>query len=452
MAERDAEQAQELRNPAPQDNVSDNESVSSNEPDNTQQLSRFESELKDEMSSIATQVKETVLGMNQQMERKFSELDRQIHGIELHLRDQNNNQGISQFRNSTPMQTNTDSRMQASSLPMSHSENTISQMASTRVDFNLQGTNSNTETSTSTSNTRADNSVKLKPQTFAGTDDDFDDFLTQFEITSEINGWNYRSKSLYLANSLTGAARALLNELNDIQRRDYRCLVQKLKERYGSENRAEVFRSQLKSRIKGKGETTAELAQAIRKLTRQAYPQVSLDVVEALSVDHFIDALPESEIRLRLREVGPTTLAEAERIAVRMDAHRQADKQRIRLVGKVEQNSPINGRPEQNTEQRMESISRQIDTLSRSVQNLNNQQRLHAPVNSRNFPPHNAYSVPRPNRPDYRSMPPRRNFQPRGGNSMMNQQNQDTAQFQRNQYRPQGNFRQPTQGPRARLN
>ena len=187
MAERDAEQAQELRNPAPQDNVSDNESVSSNEPDNTQQLSRFESELKDEMSSTATQVKETVLGMNQQMERKFSELDRQIHGIELHMRDQNNNQGISQFRNSTPMQTNTDSRMQASSLPMSHSENTISQMASTRVDFNLQGTNSNTETSASTSNTRADNSVKLKPQTFAGTDDDFDDFLTQFEITR--NKW-----------------------------------------------------------------------------------------------------------------------------------------------------------------------------------------------------------------------------------------------------------------------
>ena len=67
-----------------------------------------------------------------------------------------------------------------------------------------------------------------------------------------------------------------------------------------------MFRSQLKFRSKGKGETTAELAQAIRKLTRQAYPQVSLDVVPALSVDHFIDALPESEIRLCLREVGPT--------------------------------------------------------------------------------------------------------------------------------------------------
>ena len=104
-------------------------------------------------------------------------------------------------------------------------------------------------------------------------------------------------------------------------------------------------------------------------------------------MDHFIDALPESEIRLRLREMGPTTLAMAERIAVRMDAHWQADKKRTRFVGKVEQNSPINGPPERNTEQRMESISRQIDMLSRAVPNLNNQQRLRAPVNSRNFPP-----------------------------------------------------------------
>ena len=123
--------------------------------------------------------------------------------------------------------------------------------------------------------------------------------MTQFEITSEINV--YKAKSLYLANSLTGAARALLNELDAEQRRDYKSLVQKLTERLRSENRAEVFRSQLKSRVKAKGESTAdsELAQAVRKLTRQAYPTVSLGVIEALSVDHFIDELPEAEIRLR---------------------------------------------------------------------------------------------------------------------------------------------------------
>ena len=98
-----------------------------------------------------------------------------------------------------------------------------------------------------------------------------------------MNGCDYKSKSLYLANSLTGTARALLNELTAEQRRDYQSLVQKFSERYGSENRAEVIHSQLKSRVIGKGETTAQLAQAIRKLARQAYRRVSLDVVEALA-------------------------------------------------------------------------------------------------------------------------------------------------------------------------
>ena len=157
------------------------------------------------------------------MERKFSEFDQQIHCLEMHLHDQNNNQGIPLIRNSTPMQINSDGGLQASGLPMAPSvkstENTISHFAPPRVDFNLPGTNSNTEASASMSNTRAENSVMLKPQNFAGTNNDFEDFLTQFEITAEINCWSYRL--LYLANCLTGAARTLLTELNEIQRCDF---------------------------------------------------------------------------------------------------------------------------------------------------------------------------------------------------------------------------------------
>ncbi|MEW8547670.1 MAG: hypothetical protein AB2693_29530 [Candidatus Thiodiazotropha sp.] len=94
-----------------------------------------------------------------------------------------------------------------------------------------------------------------------------------------------------------------------------------------------------KFRVKGKGETTAELAQSVRKLTRQAYPKVSLKVIEALALDYFIDTIPETEIRMRLCEVGPTTLAEAEKIAVRMEPYSIAGKQRTRLVGKAEKDS-----------------------------------------------------------------------------------------------------------------
>ena len=183
----------------------------------------------------------------------------------------------------------------------------------------------------------------------------------------------YKAKSLYLANSLIGSARSLLNELTSEQRRDYSSLVQKLTARYGSENRAEVFRAQLKSRIKQKAETIPELAQAIKKLTRQAYPKAGLDVIEALALDHFIDGLPEPEIRLRLREVGPKSLSEAETIAVRMEAHRIADKQRTRFVGKVDQVNSDNSVSQKTLENQLSELSKNFESLQKKVENFSQQ-------------------------------------------------------------------------------
>lgn len=456
MAEEEVRQAPILQPIDDDDGGSDNESVGSNEPNNTQQFSRLETELKDEMSSIARQVRETIMGMNDQMQRKFTDLDMQIQSIHTQIRDQNNNQGASQPRNSTPMHTDTNRGIQIednSNIRTAEcAENvTRSQIINEAADFNVHRVNSNSQPSASTtSQTRVDHYVKLKPQSYTG-NDDFEDFLTQFEITSEINGWDYKAKSLYLANSLTGSARALLNELSSEQRRDYRSLVQKLTERYGSENRAEVFRSQLKSRVRGKGETIAELAQSIRKLTRQAYPKVSIDMVEVLALDHFTDALPETEIRMRLREVGPITLAEAEKIAVRMEAHRIADRQRTRLVGKVEQDHPITPSNDPNTvEQRMTNIGKRIDSLQRTVQNLAQQRNVNPPANYYNNQQRGNYNN-RLNRMQNRNYN-QRHSQHRGGNPAPNYPNNAAAMAPQNDFRQQGNFRQPDRGSVSRLN
>ena len=64
MAENMTDQEPQLQNSEPQVDSSDNESVISNGPDNTQDLSRLENQLKNEMGAIAAQVKETVLGLN----------------------------------------------------------------------------------------------------------------------------------------------------------------------------------------------------------------------------------------------------------------------------------------------------------------------------------------------------------------------------------------------------
>lgn len=276
---------------------SDNESGNENEAQNPLDLSRFESGIKEQMTSMATQVKDSILGLKDHMYLKFQDFDSHIKRIETQVSDL----AASHSRMCMLDQSNeTTNNVQNCEVLTGQSSQSISKSSSNPITNQItesqsQDTNSN-ENSVSNVNlqSKGDNFIKLKPQTYSGTDD-FEDFLTQFDITSEINGWGYKAKSLYVANSLTGAARSLLNELTEDLRRDYKSLVQKLTARFGSENRAEVFRAQLKSRVKGKGETIPELAQAIKKLTRQSYPKATLDVIETLALDHFIDALTESE-------------------------------------------------------------------------------------------------------------------------------------------------------------
>ncbi|KAL3885170.1 hypothetical protein ACJMK2_025265 [Sinanodonta woodiana] len=173
-------------------------------------------------------------------------------------------------------------------------------------------------------NGRSNTTPKIKPQSFDG-NIDIDEYLTQFNSVVEINGWNSYEKALYLASSLSGIACSLLSELENEQRTNYDTLVSALFNRFGSINRAEIFRSKLKSRYQEKGETLPELAQNIRKLTRLAYPSASTEVVEILAIEQFTEAINDSDIRLRLREQGLKTISEVETLAVKLEAHRIAD-------------------------------------------------------------------------------------------------------------------------------
>ncbi|KAK3580333.1 hypothetical protein CHS0354_014806 [Potamilus streckersoni] len=62
----------------------------------------------------------------------------------------------------------------------------------------------------------------------------------------------------------------------------------------------------------GRGMKGQKLAQSIKKLTRQAYPGASTAVISTLARDHFIDALPESDMHLRIRESRARDISEAE--------------------------------------------------------------------------------------------------------------------------------------------
>ena len=104
-------------------------------------------------------------------------------------------------------------------------------------------------------------------------------------------------------------------------------------------NRAEEYRAQLKNRVRLRNKTIPELAQNIRKLTRQAYPGANSDLIDTLALDHFIDSLLDSETRLRFRECSPKNIQEVETLAVKLEAQRMTDRQRNRNLGSLSETS-----------------------------------------------------------------------------------------------------------------
>lgn len=174
----------------------------------------------------------------------------------------------------------------------------------------------------------------VKPATYDGSTS-LENYLTQFELIAELNGWNNYTKAMFLAANLRGEAQGILADIGVQSRRDYYMLVAALKTRFCPSNQHEVFRIQLKNRRRRKDEPIPELGQAIKRLIRQAYPTASTDVQAALSTDHFVDALNDPNLRLGVYQSRPMNIDEAIRAALEMEAFHMAERDRSFLGRKV---------------------------------------------------------------------------------------------------------------------
>lgn len=57
--------------------------------------------------------------------------------------------------------------------------------------------------------------------------------------------------------------------------------------------------------------------------------------MEVLSKDHFIDALPDEEVRLRIRQNKPATLRETLALPLELESYQLANKQKAKYVREV---------------------------------------------------------------------------------------------------------------------
>ncbi|CAC5373136.1 unnamed protein product [Mytilus coruscus] len=183
---------------------------------------------------------------------------------------------------------------------------------------------------TDNKNLRQNNStsVRVKPATYEGTSS-WLDFKSHFEACSSINNWSEQDKRLYLAVALRGKAQGILGDLPIDKQQNYKALVNALEQRFAPPNQTELYRVQLTERRQKASESLPELGQSIRRLINQAYPTVPEDVRDTLAKQYFIEALVDSEMRIRIKQSRPHGLNDALRVAVELETYNRAEKQLI---------------------------------------------------------------------------------------------------------------------------
>ena len=157
----------------------------------------------------------------------------------------------------------------------------------------------------------------------------FKDYLGLFDLAAFANKWDKQTSAIKLACSLRGSAAALLSDLTPEMKRDYDRLVKALTERFEPENQCDIYKAQMKQRVRKRDEPLTELVQDIKRLTRMAYPSAFLDIRDTLSKDCFIEALNDADMKLFICQKEPETLDDAARIVLKYEVFSQGRRKRI---------------------------------------------------------------------------------------------------------------------------
>ncbi|KAK3106230.1 hypothetical protein FSP39_015710 [Pinctada imbricata] len=223
---------------------------------------------------------------------------------------------------------------------------------------------STTRASTQSTNDQRKDVPKIKPATYDGSTS-WLDYKSHFEACATLCKWSYTEKGLFLSVSLRGLAQGVLGNLSAATQMDYDQLVTALNDRFAPPDQMELYRIQLRERRQKASESLPELAQHVRRLTNLAYPTVQADVKETLAKDQFIDALIDSDLRLRIKQARPKSLNDAVRHAVELEAYMKAENKIIETKGMLK--TVVT---EETTPSPMDELQKMVSELSKSMKDM----------------------------------------------------------------------------------
>ena len=160
----------------------------------------------------------------------------------------------------------------------------------------------------------------------------WDTYKLQFEAVAMMNHWGEQDKAAHLIISLRGPATGVLSSLPPEEHHNYAALTAALEICFGAKHQVELNRMRLRSRTHRRGEGLPELAEDIERLTRLAYPDAPATMIEVLARDQFLDAIPDEDLQVKVRQSRPPTLRQALAVSLELESLCLASKQRMHTV------------------------------------------------------------------------------------------------------------------------
>jgi hypothetical protein len=179
--------------------------------------------------------------------------------------------------------------------------------------------------------------------------------------------------------SLTGDAAQILWDSPEVDKMNFSQLVDKLKGRYGTAGQREKFAVELLAIRRKRNQSVAELHHDVRKLLVLAYPGYgNSELFEVIGRDHFLRALDNVELEMKLRDKEPENLDAAFKAALRIEACiKSLDvEERIPRVQRSREEERINRQvrlDDLETQNRMRELERQVNDLRKESDNLQRQ-------------------------------------------------------------------------------
>ncbi|KAL5015646.1 hypothetical protein ScPMuIL_007270, partial [Solemya velum] len=186
----------------------------------------------------------------------------------------------------------------------------------------------------------------------------FKDWLIQFEVCKDINNWTDTQACKFMAVKLRGNALQTFTDIDEDHRNDYTSVVQTLRDRFDPDVDPGVYWAQLRNRVRKRGEPLSELASNIQRLVALAHPQADSHTRSGLSVQYFVEAMDDREIKRQLRRSKPVDMTQALKIALDEESYQKMDDNKAKVCSIADSKNF-------NTE--LEKQKRKIDRLEKQL-------------------------------------------------------------------------------------